>query len=365
MKIEKSELKEKCPIWGTPAYCKEVTTAYYINVYSPRAGGWYQIAGWYRRADIPLKKDWNEDRALKAKLSWWIWRENRDRGLFDIPPKGNFPRENCLFITKEKFEEIKNSPSPRFDERTKNLALCIHHLTNGEIGKSLGQADRTSRVIAEPAAAETYVYKLYDVQGCHINLLCAASYCKDEGELAGLIGVMGRDGFLDRNDYGHIRLHLMSKGHKLVEEALHKYVESEQAFVAMSFSKNMNKVYENGLKKGIEDAGYKARRIDKEPHNNKIDDEIAYQIERSRFLVADLTDDNLGVYYEAGYAHGQKKKVICTMKKGEKEPHPDIRQYNRVEWEEDNLEEFVKKLSHHISVSIGPGPHKREEGGEG
>ena len=65
--------------------------------------------------------------------------------------------------------------------------------------------------------------------------------------------------------------------------------DSSQAFVAMWFDDSMKDAFENGIKPGIEDAGYEARRIDWIEHINKIDDEIIAEIRRSRFVVADFT----------------------------------------------------------------------------
>ena len=65
--------------------------------------------------------------------------------------------------------------------------------------------------------------------------------------------------------------------------------DSKQAFVAMWFDDTMKDAYDQGISPAIEDAGYRAVRIDQKDHNNKIDDEIIAEIRRSRFLVADFT----------------------------------------------------------------------------
>ena len=100
----------------------------------------------------------------------------------------------------------------------------------------------------------------------------------------------------------------------------------------------MSDVFENGIKPGIEDAGYEARRIDWIEHINKIDDEIIAEIKRSRFVVADFTHGKSGarggVYYEAGFAHGLNIPVIFTCQKDVLEDiHFDTRQYNHIAWE--------------------------------
>ena len=47
----------------------------------------------------------------------------------------------------------------------------------------------------------------------------------------------------------------------------------DQAFVAMWFNKDTEEAYHQGIVPGVADAGYRAFRIDKKEHANKIDDE--------------------------------------------------------------------------------------------
>ena len=100
-------------------------------------------------------------------------------------------------------------------------------------------------------------------------------------------------------------------GHSQVA-AKQENVNTSQGFVAMWFDDSMTEAYEKGIQPAIEDAGYKAMRIDQKEHANKIDDEIIAEIRRSRFIVADFSHGGDGarggVYYEAGFAHGLKSQ---------------------------------------------------------
>ena len=71
-------------------------------------------------------------------------------------------------------------------------------------------------------------------------------------------------------------------------------LDSSQAFVAMWFDDSMKDVYDNGIRPGIEEAGYSSLRIDEKPDVDKIDDEIIAEIRRSRFVVADFTHGDDG-----------------------------------------------------------------------
>ena len=142
--------------------------------------------------------------------------------------------------------------------------------------------------------------------------------------------------------------------------------DSSQCFVAMWFDDSMNEVYENGIRPGIEDAGYKPLIINQMPDLiGKIEDEIIAEIRRSKFMVADFThgDDGVrgSVYYEAGFAHALRLKVIFTRRKSkEGVVHFDTDHYYRIEWE--TPEDLRKQLKVKIEAAIGEGPLKSHRG---
>lgn len=127
---------------------------------------------------------------------------------------------------------------------------------------------------------------------------------------------------------------------------------ADQAFVAMSFRNEMDKVWAEGIKRGIENAGYRAVRVDKEPHIDRIDAKIVSEIKNSRFLVADVTGQNQGVYFEAGFALGLGRPVIWTIRKDRLDKvHFDTRQYNHIVWE--TTDYLAEELYFRICANIG------------
>lgn len=132
---------------------------------------------------------------------------------------------------------------------------------------------------------------------------------------------------------------------------------SDQAFVAMSFSPELKTIWENGIKKAIERVGYVAYRVDSEPHADRIDVKIMAEIKNSRFLVADVTEQKRGVYFEAGYALGLGIPVLWLCRKNDlKNAHFDTNHYNHVLWEnEAGLEE---ELYNFVCAIVGKGPRK-------
>jgi hypothetical protein len=138
----------------------------------------------------------------------------------------------------------------------------------------------------------------------------------------------------------------------------------DQGFIAMSFRPELDPLWHNGIEEGIKAAGYSPLRIDRKEHNNRIDDEIVAEIRKSRFIVTDLTGQNPGAYFEAGFAMGLGKPVIWTCRDDEvadKKVHFDTRQYSIVTWPPEQFEDFARRLSLRIQATIGPGPLKTDK----
>jgi hypothetical protein len=74
-----------------------------------------------------------------------------------------------------------------------------------------------------------------------------------------------------------------------IDDLITRLPSTSQTFVAMWFNDATHAAYTDGIEPAIRDSGYRAVRIDKKEHNNKIDDEIIAEIRRSKFLVADFT----------------------------------------------------------------------------
>jgi len=130
--------------------------------------------------------------------------------------------------------------------------------------------------------------------------------------------------------------------------------ERTQAFVAMSFSEDLKPIWEDPIKNAIEKAGYKAYRVDAEPHIDRIDVRIISEIKNSRFVVADVTEQRRGVYFEAGFALGLGLPVIwCVRKDDLGNVHFDTRQYNHIVWE--TPDDFENQLYNFICAIIGKG----------
>ena len=172
------------------------------------------------------------------------------------------------------------------------------------------------------------------------------------------------------NEYGYIKLVTTSPWEVIVtargwarfeELTAGKASPNNPAFVAMWFGgpselQAMQQLYELGISPAIEDAGYKAARVDLVEHNEYIMDEVLGGIRRAPFVVADFTGHRNGVYFEAGFTRGLGIPVICTCREDcFDKAHFDTQQLNHIRW--NTPAELRQRLSNRILGTIGTGPY--------
>jgi nucleoside 2-deoxyribosyltransferase len=129
---------------------------------------------------------------------------------------------------------------------------------------------------------------------------------------------------------------------------------NDQVFVAMSFAPELKSAWEQGIRPALTKAKFRPYRIDVEPHIERIDLKIITEIKNSKFMVADVTQQRPGVYFEAGYAIGIGLPVLWSVREDDKDNvHFDTRQYNHIIWKTE--EDLAVQLFFFISAIIGIG----------
>lgn len=171
-------------------------------------------------------------------------------------------------------------------------------------------------------------------------------YAKDLLEFRYMIEHLEKLKLIKKTNKAHYMLTV--EGWKRFEELRKRVIESKQCFVAMQFNdEELDEVYDGAIERAISDAGYDPYRIDRIEHIEDICDKIIVEINRSRFLFADFTERNRGVYFEAGYAKGKGIPVIWSCHRKDKDDlHFDTEHYNHILW--DTAEELKKKLYNRI-----------------
>ncbi|GAH66550.1 unnamed protein product, partial [marine sediment metagenome] len=101
--------------------------------------------------------------------------------------------------------------------------------------------------------------------------------------------------------------------------------------------------YEYVIKPTVEKHNFKIESVDEISHVKEITNIIVDSIRKSRFLIADLTEEKPNCYYEIGYAHALEKPVVILAKKGTIR-HFDIQGYKWNYWNNyKNLKDFFER----------------------
>ncbi len=308
------------------------------RIYNPRAGGKYRTNHQSFSINYFTKKE------EKIQLSAHIAKENL---------KNRTPALDSLMKDDNWLEKLPPVP----DNPSKKVEILLKGLTT-----------------LYPKSGERIPMDLSSILNGHsdpiILFLYALAYCSDETEFKFLIDSLkdSKDVKIE-GDYigGQNEMSITEKGWQRIKTAEQKtpHKQSNQGFIAMWLDPVMDELNES-IKKAVKNAGYKPLRIDEKLHSNKIDDEILSEIEKSRFIICDLTSSGINeprgsVYFGAGYAKGKRIPVIWTcrddMEKAQAESF-DTRQYKCLFWNKDNMRDFEKILQKHIeeNKNIGRGP---------
>lgn len=315
-----------CPIWGTPTNPTDFYRGDGLYVDSPRAGGKYFVDG---RAGIMVGD--LEVRA-KARLTTWLIEQ---RALGIERPE----------IWSYNIDSIVDRAELSHDARADELLKYIQKVT--------------------PYPGQEFVFR---ASGYSMEML-AHTESVDSKELLWLLNALIEKNWLEltRASIGSRRVTITPDGYTYLAsladlESVN--VASSQVFIAMWFHTSLDDALNNGIRPAIKDAGYNALRIDDLEHLDKVDDRIIEEIERSRFVVADFTQEKCGarggVYYEAGFARGRDIPVIPTCRHDAIGlVHFNTRQYNHVVWEDP--EQLRVKLTKSIVENFGYGPLKTDD----
>ena len=362
-----------CPIWGDREQVFEQNPntlpehkSYSRLIYSPRAGGVFQIGGPNHRHDFT--KDYLKTLSPrdKAILSYRIFRHNRDLGLLRPRDTGKCRRDVGLetleqWGVNEQFLQLTEDTiakglldQPPAEER---LLSFMQELV-WQIDRAVQAPDIARREQEE-----------------YLQYLWAATACAHTSEMVEFWDLAQDEAWVQENPSASDLARsprsakLTLKARLWVEEQEREQGIGHQGFVAMWFDDHVKEVYNKHICPAIRAAGYKPHRVDDNPdHSDNLVDRILSAIRQSRFVVADFTSGSIkddegntvpldrgGVYYEAGFAYGLGKPVIYTCKEElVGNLHFDIRQLNHLLWKDED--ELARKLTARIERQFGKGP---------
>lgn len=135
--------------------------------------------------------------------------------------------------------------------------------------------------------------------------------------------------------------------------------EEDFAFVLMPLAPEFDEIYQQGIKEVWEELGFRCLRSDEDIHTHDIMcHAICQNIQRARFIIADMTGRNPNVFYELGLAHAFGKPAILITQRVEDVPF-DLKVILHIDYGGDinklsrKLQKMVKSL---LAKGVTPKP---------
>ncbi|HMV22322.1 MAG TPA: hypothetical protein PKE50_13665 [Rhodocyclaceae bacterium] len=273
------------------------------------------------RQDLAWHMGRNEE--APRKLSYALYRMTK--------------QEQWAMLTTDLIANIlANAELPRPQEQLENLILWMG-VTQPSMGSGI-QVDE--RALSATGAEDMGSLGFLISQASNAGLMT--------GEV---IHAMGGDCFIPSAQ-------LTLSGWGMFENLQRGKASGRIAFMAMQFGdEELDRIYKDHFKPAIAATGFDLKRVDEGQPAGLIDDRLRVEIRQSRFLIADLTHQNRGAYWEAGYAEGLGKPVIYTCRKDvfedkTKGTHFDTNHHLTVVWAADMLAEAVEKLKATVRATL-------------
>lgn len=134
------------------------------------------------------------------------------------------------------------------------------------------------------------------------------------------------------------------------EELVRTKSDSDIGFMAMPFSsKDIVNLYKETYKNAASVAGFRLHSLLDDHRPGLIDEKLKVEIRRAAFIVADVTDPNPNVLWEAGFAEGLNKPVIYSCREDKwnsvKEKTFDTNHLYTIIWKPDELQDAGDRLT--------------------
>lgn len=162
-----------------------------------------------------------------------------------------------------------------------------------------------------------------------------------------------------------LNIDLTLDGWEEYESEKHGHVAGNYGFIAMKFGDEILDPFisETVKPKIKESIGYDLVDLRDVSEAGVIDNIMRSQIRDAAFVIVDLTHDNSGAYWEAGYAEGLGKPVIyiCEDTKFEEaKTHFDTNHCTTVLWSEDDPDDFIRELVATLRRSLNLFPESEQ-----
>jgi len=242
-------------------------------------------------------------------------------------------QDSLAMINPDLIKAILKNPLPSLTEQANNLIRWFGENTSYGIPYGISPLRHQSIIGAKSPRGFDLVLKYL----LNRKLL--------EGNLAG-----------GMRSHGEALVKLTFDGWEYYDQLKRGAVDSRKAFMAMEYGDSqLDKIVEEHFKPAVACTGFELYRLDQKPKAGLIDDRLRVEIRNSRFLISDLTHENPGAYWEAGYAEGLGKPVIYTCKKEKfkkDKPHFDTNHHLTITWDEKEIQKAVESLKATIRATL-------------
>ncbi len=281
--------------------------------------------------------------SLHAKLMYLEEKENKILSSYlreRFEESDNIKSLNLNTYNFKEMKEIAKELVPKPSEKPYKLLYVLENLQD-YMGENIPVIDVNEE-------SENLLIQKY---------LEAMSYSLNKAEYEYILETLKKLGYIETRVNRSIKTATITqKGYEFLEEyRQQKKNKSKNVFIAIKFSEEYKNIAE-AIKKAVKDTGFNPIKVDEEHHTEYIMDFIKSKIKESKFLIAELTSENLGVYFESGYAMGLGIPVIAILRKSKdnhhfNKVHFDLKQFNIIEYE--NKKDLEEKLKNRINVLFG------------
>ena len=151
-------------------------------------------------------------------------------------------------------------------------------------------------------------------------------------------------------------LRLTMRGWLRFDELKRHRIVSRKVLMAMKFGDaELDKVFSTCFIPAVRRTGFQLRRAIDEQPAGLIDDQLRVALRTSRFVIADLTHENDGAYWEAGFAEGLGRPVIYTCKESawkSGSSHFDTNHLTTIVWDPNDLDTAGSRLAATIRATL-------------
>lgn len=247
--------------------------------------------------------------------------------------------ETHPFVTEEFAGKFSSEPLPSVAEQADNLVKCLGDITR--------ERDPTDWVFLKPEVIQELTARIGAYSEASFWLIA-----RPESGYANW-------GFFQFQTSRPVpMLRLTPVGWERYEALQGLPSETRLAFMAMKYGDQiLDRMLTECFRPAVAKTGFKLQILTDNAKAGLIDDRLRVEIRKARFLIADLTHQNAGAYWEAGFAEGLGRPVIYTCERSvfdneKTKPHFDTNHHLTVVWSESDTTKTEQEMKSVVRATL-------------